>query len=223
MIILEFLVFVISSGLFCSEKFRHHLWAVIVAGAIATGSSLLFAYHMGVRLTGADKPAPVIITKIIKQPVVKVVATSHPASAATPHDCQQDYPAEALNRGEQGVTFLGFKIMTDGTVSAIKVMGSSGSKLLDQAAVQCASHWHYRPAIKNGQLAESDWKASVRWVLPSIAQREAAPEPAPEAEPKPTEQVAASEPAKKASHHWYDPFGWFSGDGDKHEAVQKTP
>ncbi len=46
MIIIEFLVFVVSSGVFWNQRFRHHLWAVIVAGAVATGSSLLFAWDL---------------------------------------------------------------------------------------------------------------------------------------------------------------------------------
>ncbi len=223
MIILEFLVFVVSSGLFCSEKFRNNLWAVIIAGAIATGSSLLFAYHLGVKLTGADRRPPVIITKIVKQPVVKMVAASHPASTASPHDCHADYPTDALNKGEQGVTFLGFKIMTDGTVSAIKVLGSSGSKLLDAAAVKCASHWHYRPAIKDGRLAVSNWKASVHWMLPSIAQRQTTPPAPPQTDHKPAAEVATGEPVKTASHPWYDPFGWFTSDGETKDTAQTTP
>ena len=50
MIVIEFVIFVVSSGLFCSESFRHRLWAVIVAGAVATGSSLLFGYDLVERL-----------------------------------------------------------------------------------------------------------------------------------------------------------------------------
>ena len=47
MIILEFLVFVISSGLFFNERFRHNLYAWLTAGVIATASSLLFVYPSG--------------------------------------------------------------------------------------------------------------------------------------------------------------------------------
>ncbi len=222
MIILEFLVFVVSSGLFCSEKFRHHIWAVIVAGAIATGSSLLFAYDLGLKLAGHEKEPPVI-TKIVRHTVVKTIAVSHPAAAVTTHNCQADYPVESLNEGEQGVTALGFKILTDGTVDAIKVLASSGSERLDEAAVKCASHWHYRPAIKDGQLAESNWKASVRWTLPNSepASQEAAAPPKQEAEQQPAEVVAAS--PKKESHHWYDPFGWFSSQPADSQSEQKSP
>jgi TonB family protein len=222
MIILEFLVFVVSSGLFCSEKFRHHVWAVIVAGAIATGSSLLFAYDLGVRLAGHEKEPPVI-TRIVRQTVVKTVAVSQPAAAVSAHSCLADYPVESLNKGEQGVTGLAFKILTDGTVDAIRVLTSSGSERLDEAAVKCASHWHYRPAIKNGQLAESNWKASVTWVLPSQnAPLEVAPPASkPEAGPKPVEEVEGT--PKKEDHHWYDPFGWFSSSPSADQSDANAP
>ena len=156
MIIIEFLVFVVSSGLFCSERFRHHLWAVITAGAIATGSSLLFVYDVGAKLAGHENQQPVA-TRFIKQVVVKTVQNSQPASVGRAHSCAQKYPSLSLRRREQGMTSLAFNILTDGTVDAIKVLASSGSRRLDEAAVKCVAEWHYRPAIKNGQLAETAW------------------------------------------------------------------
>jgi TonB family protein len=207
MIILEFIVFVVSSGLFCSEKFRGHIWAVLVAGAIATGSSLLFVYDLGAKLTGHEKEPPVI-TKIVKQTVVKTAQYSQPASAGRPHSCVADYPAEALRLGEEGATALGFKILTDGTVDAVKVLVSSGSKRLDKAAVNCVAGWHYRPAIKNGQLVETDWKASVKWTLPSH-------EAAKAAVPEPPKEAPAKAPPDDNGPAWYDVGSWFGSDSDK--------
>jgi TonB family protein len=201
MIIIEFLVFVVSSGVFCSERFRHHLWAVIVAGAIATGSSLLFVYDVGAKLAGYENQPPVI-TKIVKQVVVKPVQYSQPASAGRPHACAQNYPAVSLYRHEEGATSLSFNILTDGTVDAIKVLSSSGSRRLDDAAVRCVAEWHYRPAIKNGQLTETAWKATVNWQLPSNR----APAPAEKTE---EEKPAAPPSPAKEGHAWYDVGSWF--------------
>jgi len=220
MIIVEFLVFVISSGLFCSERFRHRLWAVLSAGVIATGSSLLFVYDLGARLAGHENQPPVI-TKIVKEVVKEPAPSSPPATVGKPHSCAQEYPADARDRHEQGVTALAFNILTDGTVDAIKVIASSGSQDLDDAAVKCVSEWHYRPAVKNGQLVEAPWNAKINWRLPKqeqAAQSETGPqptsaEPAPQAattEPETAEVVA---PAKK--HHWWDPTSWFSSDSDE--------
>jgi TonB family protein len=224
MIILEFLVFVVSSGVFCSEKFRHHIWAVIVAGAIATGSSLLFVYDLGAKLAGHEKEPPVI-TKIVKQTVGKTIETSQPAkaSAGKPHNCLAEYPSESLNSGEHGNTVLNFKILTDGTVDAVKVVTSSGSSRLDDAAVKCVAAWHYTPAIKNGQLVETTRKALVQWVLPtaSAAKQEAAAQP--QDQIKPGEQTTAEQEKPNEGHAWYDVGSWFSSDSDKAEPRTDKP
>ncbi len=215
MIIIEFLVFVISSGLFCSERFRHHVWAVIVAGGIATGSSLLFVYDLGAKLTGHEKQPPVI-TKIVQRTVVKTEKISQPASAGKPHNCISYYPVESLNKGEQGTTLINFHILTDGTVDAIKVMASSGFDRLDEAAVKCASGWHYRPAIKDGQLVEATMTAKMKWVLPtdSTTKQLAAAKPADEiapAQPVPAKETPAE---THQAHPWYDVVSWFSSDSE---------
>ena len=201
MIIIEFLVFVVSSGLFCSERFRHHLWAVITAGAIATGSSLLFVYDVGAKLAGHETQQPVV-TKFIKQVVVKTAQNSQPASVGRAHSCTRKYPSDSLNRHEEGATSLAFNILTDGTVDAIKVLSSSGSTRLEDAAVRCVAEWHYRPAIKNGQLSEAAWKATVNWQLPTDQ------EPV---RPKKTEEEKPATPpaSAKEGHAWYDVTSWF--------------
>ena len=221
MIIVEFLVFVISSGLFCSERFRHRLWAVLSAGAIATGSSLLFVYDLGAKLAGHENQPPVI-TKIVKQVVTQPGQTSLPVSVGRPHSCAQEYPSEARDRHEEGITLLAFRILTDGTVDSIKVTTSSGSPSLDEAAMKCVSEWHYRPAVKNGQIADAAWTARVAWKLPR--RQEAAPDseaqntapvPTSPLETKTSEPETAEVMAPPEKHHWWDPTSWFSSDGEK--------
>lgn len=222
MIVLEFIIFVVSSGLFCSERFRHHIWAVIVAGAIATGSSLLFFYHAGVKMMGKE-PEPTVITKIVRETIEKPILPSHPVSVPKdkPHTCGAEfYPAESLSKGEEGNTKLNIRVLTDGTVDAVTVATTSGSQKLDDAAVACVKTWHYRPAIKDGKLAEVDTSAVVRWVLPKPA--DAKTETAAKAEDK-KDDKKLEEPAPAAeqtgenqkSHSWYDPRGWFSSEPEK--------
>ncbi|MEJ0041121.1 MAG: energy transducer TonB [Rhizomicrobium sp.] len=43
----------------------------------------------------------------------------------------------------------------DGTVRDVKVAKTSGSDGLDEAAVACVAKWHYRPALKDGQLIDA--------------------------------------------------------------------
>ncbi|GAA0525130.1 TonB family protein [Rhizomicrobium palustre] len=226
MIILEFLIFVISSGLFCSEKFRHHIWAVVVAGAIATGSSLLFAYDLGERWMGHGKQPPVI-TRTVKQLVEKPGVTSEAKTVGKKHSCADQYPKDALRAGAEGVTHLAFKILTDGTVDSVQVLTSSGYASLDEAAVKCASNWHYRPAMKDGQIVESDRQVNITWNLQSGEAAKAAAQASLDGEQKndtgdktkPEEQSEAkdhpADPNAKPTHHWYDVGSWFSSDGDK--------
>jgi TonB family protein len=227
MIIIEFIIFVVSSGLFCSERFRGHLWAVLVAGAIATGSSLLFMWDLGIKMAGHPKEPPVI-TRIIKVPVVKTVLPNQSVAASKdkPHACGIDlYPTESLTKGEEGSTRLTFKVLTDGTVDAVTVATTSGSQRLDEAAVSCVRNWHYRPAIKDGKLAEVDTSATVKWVLPkpdakpdNIAKAEERRE-----EKKPEEPVPLAETQGEGqrSHAWYDPRGWFSSEAEKKQQTQQ--
>jgi len=162
-IILEFLVFVISSGLFCSANFRHRIWAVVIAGAIATGSSLIFFWDLYEKLA-VHTSAPVkVVKEVVRVPVVQHV--SRPPSLPKPENCRDDYPFFARIFGDEGTTELAFQVLADGTVSDVKVSKSSGSDRLDDAAVECVAKWHYRPAIRDDQTVDAPMTVKVAWNL----------------------------------------------------------
>jgi TonB family protein len=164
MIVLEFLVFVVSSGLFCSERFRHRFWAMLVAGGIATGSSLLFVYDLGLRLMEKpEAPQVKVVKQLVRVPVVQQI--SQPPTLPKAQDCRADYPWIARILGEEGITGLVFDVHEDGTVDNVTVGQSSGYERLDDAAVDCVRRWHYRPAIKDGNLVAMPWTASIAWSL----------------------------------------------------------
>lgn len=163
MIVIEFVVFVVSSGLFCSRNFRHRLWAVLIAGGIATGSSLLFFYDLYEKLEVRTE-APV---KVVKQ-VVRVHVVQHislPPALSKPENCRDDYPFFARVFDQEGATELSFQVLADRTVSDIRVAKSSGSDRLDDAAVECVGKWHYRPAVKDSQLIDTPMTVKVDWNL----------------------------------------------------------
>jgi protein TonB len=164
-IVLEFLVFVVSSGLFCSENFRHRLWAVIVAGAVATGSSLLFVYDLVERLA-VHTEAPVRIVRQTVRVAVPVVArVSQPPQLSRPENCRDRYPFFARLFGREGVSELAFTVRADGTVGGITVAKSSGHEGLDDAAKDCVRKWHYRPAIRDNRLVDAPMTVRVVWSL----------------------------------------------------------
>ncbi len=178
MIIIEFLVFVITSGLFFSERFRHNLWAVMIAAILATGSSLLFVYELGLKATGYANAAPVqIVKQVVRVPVLQ--KNSQPPSLSKPKNCDDYYPTLSSWLGQEGTTNLSFRVLADGTVEDVKVAQSSGHGRLDSAAVECVSKWHYRPAIKDSQLAEMPWTASVTWSRGEKPEEQAKPEETP--------------------------------------------
>jgi TonB family protein len=161
--ILEFAIFVASSGLFYSERFRHHFWAVVIAGAVALGSSLIFVYDVYVKLMVHTEAPVKIVKQLVRVPVMQRV--SQPPALSKPENCRDDYPFIARMLSQEGTTELAFQVLADGTVSGVSVSKSSGSDRLDDAAVECVSKWHYRPAIKDGKLVDTPLKVSVAWNL----------------------------------------------------------
>ena len=163
MIVIEFLIFVASSGLFYSGRFRHHMGAVIVAGAVAGGSSLLFVYDVVMKLAVHTEAPVKVVKQVVRVPVIQRV--SQPPALSKPENCRDDYPFIARVLGQEGTTEVAFQVLADGTVSAVTLSKSSGSDRLDDAAVECVSKWHYRPAIKDGKLVDTPLKVSVAWNL----------------------------------------------------------
>lgn len=163
MIVVEFVIFVVSSGLFCSQNFRHRLWAVIVAGVIATGSSLLFVYDFAERMLVHTEAPVKVVKETVKVPVVQRV--SQPPSLSKQENCRDDYPFFARILDHEGTTELAFVVVADGTVSQVKVTKSSGYDGLDDAAKDCVRKWHYRPALKDNVLVDAPMTVKVNWNL----------------------------------------------------------
>jgi protein TonB len=87
--------------------------------------------------------------------------------ASKPQNCnvQRYYPPVAMRLGQEGTTVLGFTIAIDGSVQDVRVITSSGSEALDDAAMNVAACWHYKPALQNGQPIAAPWHAKVVWSL----------------------------------------------------------
>ena len=84
-------------------------------------------------------------------------AQMHSAVFADASGCAlPDYPSSAARNGETGVTTLALLVGTDGRVSSARVQQSSGSKVLDRAALNALSLCKFKPATSNG-VAEAGW------------------------------------------------------------------
>jgi protein TonB len=67
-----------------------------------------------------------------------------------------DYPSSAARNGETGTTTLALLVGTDGRVSSARIQGSSGSRVLDRAALNALSLCKFKAATNNG-VAEAGW------------------------------------------------------------------
>jgi TonB family protein len=94
-----------------------------------------------------------------------------PASAAGEETQQQErceparYPKLSLLRQEEGLTVLAFLIRSDGTVKRVVVLNSSGSPLLDHAAIEALSKCTLKPATRDGKPIESWARVQWRWSM----------------------------------------------------------
>ena len=62
----------------------------------------------------------------------------------------------AKRRHEQGEVLLSFSVGADGAVLDVEVESSSGSALLDQAALDAARGWSFDPATRDGLAVASN-------------------------------------------------------------------
>ncbi|GAA0568897.1 TonB family protein [Rhizomicrobium electricum] len=90
---------------------------------------------------------------------------SPPVATGIPHTCLEYYPPNAMRRGDQGLTTIRFIIKEDGTIRDATVVISSGSDLLDQATLDCAKTWTYRPGTLDGKTVAVSWKVRVEWYM----------------------------------------------------------
>ena len=76
------------------------------------------------------------------------------------------YPAISQRMGEQGTTEMMVTINVKGDVIAAEVTKSSGSKRLDDAAVEhVKARWKWNPPTQNGQPVEAKTAVRVVWSL----------------------------------------------------------
>jgi len=76
------------------------------------------------------------------------------------------YPNRALVRGIEGWVILRFTILEDGTTADIEVLDANVKNIFDQAAIDAASAWTYKPATRNGKpVAEYNRKARASFSI----------------------------------------------------------
>ena len=88
-----------------------------------------------------------------------------PAIDSTVHNREPVYPREAVRLGQQGAVTLVVHIAPDGSVRSVDIPETSGFPMLDAAARDAVSSWHFRPAIREGQGATSEFPVRIQFHL----------------------------------------------------------
>ena len=66
------------------------------------------------------------------------------------------YPQAARKRGIQGKVLINVLVKADGTPSTVEISRSSGSSILDIAALDAVKQWRFIPAKRSGQLVAAN-------------------------------------------------------------------
>jgi protein TonB len=75
------------------------------------------------------------------------------------------YPVSAARNGETGTVTLALMVGADGRVQDSRIQQSSGSRVLDRAAVNALSLCRFKPAMRGG-VAEAGWaQIAYVWTL----------------------------------------------------------
>ncbi|UCE32104.1 MAG: TonB family protein, partial [Burkholderiales bacterium] len=121
----------------------------------------------------AAAPSTVGAASAPAAPDPKAAAASAPAApASTGPTTSADwsgnepprYPAAARRMGDEGEVRLDVLIGADGSVKEVRLSASSGSPLLDEAAMRTVRTWRFKPATANGVPVEA-WYRGWRWIF----------------------------------------------------------
>ena len=103
-------------------------------------------------------PAPPKVTTAVAPPTdLKPIARTHSLPP---------YPTISQRLGEQGTSQMQVAISTEGTVTECKIIKSSGSERLDNAACEYVKgHWRWQPPTSEGKPVAANTDVSVVWNL----------------------------------------------------------
>ena len=94
----------------------------------------------------AETPAPVAGADREATPVTRV---------------EPEYPVEAYRKREEGTVLVGASVDATGKPLDVQVVRRSGSRELDQAALDAVRQWTFEPAVRDGQAIASDVQVPV--------------------------------------------------------------
>lgn len=139
---------------------------VTLASLAAGGDTFLLAY--GAILGGAIQFAVGAVQSSREEAPEPEDPIAHPARLVSGEIREDDYPAVAIRSGEEGSTTVAFTVGADGRVRDAEVVGSSGSRALDEASRRLiAERFAYEPAKDiNMNPRPVRKQQTITWQLP---------------------------------------------------------
>ncbi|HTC84708.1 MAG TPA: energy transducer TonB, partial [Rhizomicrobium sp.] len=118
----------------------------------------------------ATAPPPPVVTTAPKAPPPpppKVAApSSDPLRPVMRTHTIPPYPPISIRLNESGTTLMEVHITTEGNVDECKIVQTSSSDRLDQAACDYVKgHWRWSPPTNQGQPTAVSTRVSVKWDL----------------------------------------------------------
>ncbi|NBN94436.1 MAG: energy transducer TonB [Verrucomicrobia bacterium] len=150
-------------------------------GGVALGAGLPVPVAPSV-VVAAPVVAPILAAQPAAAPAVSVAAAAVPTQgqvlAAAPAPIadvfvppsflsrqEPAYPERARRAGAEGVVGVRIALAADGSVRQVELTRSSGSRLLDEAALAAARASTFTPAARNRSPVASEAEASYRFEL----------------------------------------------------------
>ncbi|HZP12595.1 MAG TPA: energy transducer TonB [Nevskiaceae bacterium] len=108
-------------------------------------------------------PAPTQVAMIkARAPTADVIV---PPSYDRSRVAQPKYPSQAYRNGDQGEVLLMVLVGSDGKAKKVSVDRTSGSTLLDRAALDAVKRWQFSPGTRNGVPQEAARQVAIGFKL----------------------------------------------------------
>ena len=118
----------------------------------------------------AEKPAAPVRDSdrapVLTPPVLLTPAAGYPAGGYRVTLDRSALTPQLRAEGAQGRVVLRILVRPDGSIAQVAIAESSGSPVLDEAAVRAAAEWAFSPATRDGQPVEAWAIIPVRFVVP---------------------------------------------------------
>ena len=110
-----------------------------------------------------SKPKP---KKVIEPPKNEPeIIEDTEASESVEENQKPVYPRIAIRKNWEGTCHFLVEVLANGSIGEIKLVQSSGKKILDNAAIKAIKTWAFIPATKNGKAVRSWLKVPIEFKL----------------------------------------------------------